>query len=89
MEINIKGMLMDLSRPRVMGIINITDDSFYAASRHTGEGDILAVAERMLEDGADILDIGGCSTRPGSEEVPEPVERTGMHGNGFDYEEVP
>lgn len=75
MEINIKGMLMDLSRPRVMGIINITDDSFYAASRHTGEGDILAVAERMLEDGADILDIGGCSTRPGSEEVPEPVER--------------
>lgn len=74
MEINIRGMLMDLSRPRVMGIINITDDSFYAASRHTGESDILAVAERMLEDGADILDLGGCSTRPGSEEVPESLE---------------
>lgn len=65
---------MDLSRPRVMGIINITDDSFYAASRHTGEGAILAVAERMLEDGADILDLGGCSTRPGSEEVPQSLE---------------
>lgn len=75
MDINIRGRLMDLSRPRVMGIINITDDSFYAGSRHTEDEEILSVASRMLEDGADILDIGGCSTRPGSEEVPEPLER--------------
>jgi len=75
MDINIRGRLMDLSRPRVMGIINITDDSFYAGSRHTGDEEILSVASRMLADGADILDIGGCSTRPGSEEVPEPLER--------------
>jgi len=66
---------MDLSKPRIMGIINITDDSFYAGSRHTGMEDILAVAGRMLDEGADILDIGGCSTRPGSEEVSEPVEK--------------
>ena len=75
MDISIKGRLMDLSKPRIMGIINITDDSFYAGSRHTGMEDILAVAGRMLDEGADILDIGGCSTRPGSEEVFEPVEK--------------
>lgn len=75
MNINIRGELMDLSRPRVMGIINITDDSFYSGSRYTDDDAILSVASGMLEDGADILDIGGCSTRPGSEEVPEAVER--------------
>lgn len=66
---------MDLAHPRVMGIINITDNSFYSGSRYTEDDEILSVASGMLEDGADILDIGGCSTRPGSEEVPEAVER--------------
>lgn len=75
MNINIRGKLMDLSRPRVMGIINITNDSFYSGSRFIADDEILSVASGMLEDGADILDIGGCSTRPGSEAVPEPVER--------------
>jgi dihydropteroate synthase len=80
MNISIRGRLMDLSRPRVMGIINITDDSFYAGSRHTADEEILATAGRMLDDGADILDIGGCSTRPGSEEVPESLERERVTG---------
>ncbi|MHC1731622.1 MAG: dihydropteroate synthase [Bacteroidales bacterium] len=80
MNISIRGRLMDLSRPRVMGIINITDDSFYAGSRHMAEEEILRTAGRMLDDGADILDIGGCSTRPGSEEVPEPLERERVTG---------
>lgn len=75
MMINVKGRLMDLASPRVMGIINITDNSFFAGSRYVDDKDILAVAAGMLEGGADILDIGGCSTRPGSEEVPEPLER--------------
>jgi dihydropteroate synthase len=75
MYINIGGKLMDLTRPRVMGIINITDNSFYSGSRYTEDDAILSVASGMLEDGADILDIGGCSTRPGSEEVPETVEK--------------
>lgn len=65
---------MDLSRPRVMGIINITDNSFYSGSRYTQDDEILSVASVMLEEGADIIDIGGCSTRPGSEEVPEDLE---------------
>ncbi len=75
MYINVRGRLMDLTRPRVMGVINITDDSFYKGSRHLPGSDILAVAGEMLASGADILDIGGCSTRPGSTAVPEPVER--------------
>ena len=75
MYINIGGKLMDLTRPRVMGIINITDNSFYSGSRYTEDDVILSVASGMLEEGADILDIGGCSTRPGSEEVPEELER--------------
>lgn len=75
MMINVRGRVMDLSHPRVMGIINITDNSFYSGSRHAEDKDIVTVAGRMLEEGADIIDIGGCSTRPGSEAVPEPVER--------------
>jgi dihydropteroate synthase len=75
MYIDISGKLMDLARPRVMGIINITDNSFYSGSRYTEDDEILKIASGMLEEGADILDIGGCSTRPGSEEVPEAIER--------------
>lgn len=66
---------MDLTRPRVMGVINITDNSFYKGSRYPDESEILSVATSMLDDGADIIDIGGCSTRPGSEPVAEPLER--------------
>ncbi len=75
MFINTGGRLLDLARPRVMGIINVTEDSFYRGSRYTGEGAILEAAGRMLEEGADILDIGGCSTRPGAAEVPEEKEK--------------
>lgn len=75
MLINIKGKLMDLSQPRVMGIINVTDDSFHAASRYLSAGEITKAAESMLGQGADIIDVGGCSTRPGAIQVTEEVER--------------
>jgi len=75
MFINTKGRLIDLTHPRIMGIINVTDDSFYSGSRHTSPGDILSVAGKMLGEGADILDIGGCSTRPGAQAVSEAAER--------------
>ena len=64
--INMKGQLMDLSQPRVMGILNLTPDSFYASSRKQTEADIIGRCRQMLEEGADILDVGACSTRPGS-----------------------
>ncbi|HEV8506014.1 MAG TPA: dihydropteroate synthase, partial [Chitinophagaceae bacterium] len=57
-----------------MGIINATPDSFYQGSRFSGAGEILAQAEKMISEGADILDIGGQSTRPGSEQLSEETE---------------
>ena len=65
MSINIKGYLMDLDVPKVMGILNITPDSFFQQSRTPSESLIRERVERMMEVGADIIDIGGCSTRPG------------------------
>ncbi|HEY0886682.1 MAG TPA: dihydropteroate synthase [Ramlibacter sp.] len=61
---------IDLSRPRVMGIVNVTPDSFSDGGRHATADSALAHCERLLRDGADILDIGGESTRPGTEPVP-------------------
>ncbi|HOO64422.1 MAG TPA: dihydropteroate synthase [Synergistaceae bacterium] len=62
-------------RTRIMGILNRTEDSFYGASRVHSEEACLARAEEMLAQGADILDIGAESTRPGSEPVPEALEK--------------
>ena len=61
---------IDLSRPRVMGIVNVTPDSFFDGGRHAGTGPALDQCERLLRDGADLLDIGGESTRPGTAPVP-------------------
>lgn len=69
MTLNIRGRLLDLSTPKVMGIVNVTPDSFYASGRTP---DPEAVERRILQlrdEGADIVDIGGCSTRPGAEDV--------------------
>ncbi|MFT3901692.1 MAG: dihydropteroate synthase [Niabella sp.] len=55
-----------MNRPLVMGIINVDDDSFYAASRHTEPDDVVETAQKMVLAGASIIDIGGQSTRPGS-----------------------
>ena len=65
--LNCKGRLLVIDKPLVMGIINATPDSFYGGSRFDGVDKIVAKAEKMLDDGADIIDIGGQSTRPGSE----------------------
>jgi dihydropteroate synthase len=64
--LNCGGKLLDLSTPRVMGIINTTPDSFYEPSRSQNIDQALRQAEQMLIDGAAILDIGGMSTRPGA-----------------------
>lgn len=67
--LNCKGHLLVVDKPIIMGIINATPDSFYEGSRFTGTDGILKQAERMLREGAAILDIGGQSTRPGSERI--------------------
>lgn len=67
--INVRGRLLDLAVPRVMGIINVTPDSFYKGSRFNSEREIAEAAGRMISDGADILDIGGYSSRPGAADI--------------------
>lgn len=74
MMISCKGKLIDLSTPRVMGILNITPDSFYEGSRLESTEAALKKAEQMIDEGADFLDIGGMSTRPGSEVLSETDE---------------
>ena len=67
--LNIHGRLFHLDTPQVMGILNVTPDSFYAGSRVMSADDIVRRAGTMLSDGASIIDIGACSTRPGSTPV--------------------
>ena len=69
MTINCKGNLIDLSSPKVMGILNSTPDSFYAGSRNITQDSLLKKAEIMLKDGAAFLDIGGASSRPGAIDI--------------------
>jgi dihydropteroate synthase len=72
--LNCKGRLLIIDKPLVMGIINATPDSFFSGSRFTGSEEILLQVEKMLNEGADIIDIGGQSTRPGSELIPAEEE---------------
>jgi len=73
--ININGRLMDLSTPQVMGILNVTPDSFYAGSRRQTEQGIAERANQIVAEGATIIDVGGCSTRPGAPLASEEEER--------------
>ncbi len=73
--INTGGKLLDLEIPKVMGILNITPDSFYKSSRYNTEAEILKAASAMLEEGADILDVGGYSSRPGAKDI-SPAEES-------------
>jgi dihydropteroate synthase len=65
---------LDLGRPRVMGILNLTPDSFYTPSRYLEEAEYMMAAEKILNEGADIIDIGAVSTRPGSSGISEKDE---------------
>ena len=67
--INVGGELIDLSVPRVMGILNVTPDSFYADSRQQSEQQIAARTEQILSEGADLIDIGAYSSRSGADDV--------------------
>lgn len=67
--INVNGRLMDLSNPQVMGILNVTPDSFYAGSRKQTEAEIAARAQQILTEGGSIIDIGAYSSRPNAEHI--------------------
>lgn len=72
--INVQGRLMDLCEPQVMGVLNVTPDSFYAGSRKQTEQEIAVRANQIVAEGGTIIDVGGYSTRPGAVEVPESEE---------------
>jgi dihydropteroate synthase len=72
--INFRGTLFDISSPVIMGVINITPDSFYRGSRTATENEILKRCFQMIDEGADIIDIGAYSSRPGAEHIQEDEE---------------
>lgn len=72
--INCKGNLIDLSRPKVMGILNLTPDSFYDGGKYKSERSILLQVEKMLVEGATFIDIGAYSSRPGAKDLSENEE---------------
>ena len=74
MTINCKGILIDLSTPKVMGILNITPDSFYDGGRYKNDASILNQVETMLSEGATFIDVGAYSSRPGANHVSEAEE---------------
>ena len=73
--LNCKGKLIDINEPKVMGILNITPDSFYCKSRFNSKDELLKKTESMLSEGAAFIDIGAYSSRPGAEFVSEEEER--------------
>ncbi len=78
-SLNLHGRLVTIDRPWVMGIINVTPDSFYSGSRVGDEQMLLERVHQMLDEGADVLDVGACSTRPGSQSVDAVGEMERLH----------
>ncbi|WP_281980562.1 dihydropteroate synthase [Tenacibaculum mesophilum] len=74
MTINCKGTLVDLTKPKVMGILNVTPDSFFDGGKYKNERDILVQAEKMLGEGATFIDVGAYSSRPGAKHISEEEE---------------
>ena len=74
MTINCKGTLIDLSSPKVMGILNITPDSFFDGGKYKNDTDILVHVKKMLVDGATFIDVGAYSSKPGAVKISEDQE---------------
>jgi len=72
--LNVRGRLIDLSEPKIMGILNVTPDSFYDGFKYTDETSIFKQVEKMVSEGADFIDTGGYSTRPGADDISEEEE---------------
>ncbi|QBA65644.1 dihydropteroate synthase [Muriicola soli] len=70
MTLNCKGTLIDLNEPRVMGVLNLTPDSFYDGGKYKSEKNILSQTEKMLNEGATFIDVGAYSSRPGADHIP-------------------
>ena len=73
--INVNGRLIDFDTPKVMGVLNVTPDSFYKGSRFSDEKSLISAAGKMIDEGADFLDVGGYSSRPGAGNITMEEER--------------
>ena len=91
--LNLRGKLYSLCEPKIMGILNVTPDSFYAESRTSDEEHIAARVQQLMDDGADMIDFGGYSSRPGADDVSPEEEmnrlRRGLRVVRRLYPEVP
>jgi len=74
LTINLRGRLVDFSTPKIMGVLNVTPDSFYDGGQYSSDDAIVAQVEKMVGEGADFIDVGGYSSRPGAENVPQQEE---------------
>lgn len=76
--LQVQGKIINLNPPKVMGILNVTPDSFYDGGRYNQDGTFLKQAEKMIREGVDFIDVGGYSSRPGAVDVPveEELSRT-------------
>ena len=74
MTLNCNGQLIDLDTPKIMGILNLTPDSFYDGGKYIDSENALVQTEKMLLDGATFIDVGACSSKPGAKEVSEEEE---------------
>ena len=83
LTLNIRGRLVDLSTPKVMGIVNVTPDSFYSGSRTSGREALERRILQLREEGADIVDLGGYSSRPGADDV-SPEEEYSRLASGLE-----
>lgn len=92
-SLNLRGKLYSLCEPKIMGILNVTPDSFYAESRTSDEEHIAARVQQLMDDGADMIDLGGYSSRPGADDVSPEEEmnrlRRGLRVVRRLYPEVP
>ncbi|GIS31717.1 MAG: hypothetical protein Ct9H90mP3_5130 [Flammeovirgaceae bacterium] len=68
-SLNIRGNLFEYNKPLIMGILNMTPDSFYDGGKFNTNDSSIERVENMVKEGASIIDIGGCSTRPGSDSI--------------------
>lgn len=88
--INVGGKLLDLGEPQVMGILNVTPDSFYGKSRKQSDEEIATRVRSVLQEGGSMIDIGAYSTRPGAADVPVETEMSRLrHGLGILRREAP
>lgn len=89
LTLNCAGKILDLSQPQIMGVLNVTPDSFYDGGQYINESTIISQTEKMISDGASIIDIGGMSSRPGAaiitveEELKRVVSNVALLKNKF------